>query len=216
MRSQAWGEHVHVWLARPEPHAPCQREYRSQEDVALCPERCVVTRCTSTIVLAAVGKSALFASSRGPRSDSIRARGSVSAGAEPRGTWLVPSGCLVPGLAGTTCRARARQLQCAARRFGSNVSNRLPQVRWASPFGRARSGRRRMIPAAARGCPGRERVGGRASPLSKSVNRTRPVRSESQSRRCRSVAGGSPHVRPKRSPGDLARGDPRAELGGLD
>ena len=54
MRSEAWGEHVHVWLARPEPHAPCQREYRSQEDVALCPERCVVTRFTLTIVLAAV------------------------------------------------------------------------------------------------------------------------------------------------------------------
>ena len=169
-----------------------------------------MTRCTSTIVLAAVGKSALFASSRGPRSDSIRARGSVSAGAEPRGTWLVPSGCLVPGLAGTTCRARARQLQCAARRFGSNVSNRLPQVRWASPFGRARSGRRRMIPAAARGCPGRERVGGRASPLSKSVNRARPVRSESQSRRSRSVAGGRPPCAPQaQSRRSCKRGPPR-------
>ena len=169
-----------------------------------------MTRCTSTIVLAAVGKSALFASSRGPRSDSIRARGSVSAGAEPRGTWLVPSGCLVPGLAGTTCRARARQLQCAARRFRSNVSNRLPQVRWASPFGRARSGRRRMIPAAARGCPGRERVGGRASPLSKSVNRTRPVRSESQSRRSRSVAGGRPPCAPQaQSRRSCTRGPPR-------
>ena len=102
MRSEAWGEHVHVWLARPEPHAPCQREYRSQEDVALCPERCVVTRCTSTIVLAAVANIAffgmLFEGARGgaaPRGSLLgrgRPSGTYTAAPRPRGAaWTTTS-----------------------------------------------------------------------------------------------------------------------------
>ena len=54
-----------------------------------------------------------------------RARGSVLAGAEPRGTCLVPSGCSVTGLTRATCDARARPRGCARRGFSPNVSDRL-------------------------------------------------------------------------------------------
>ena len=150
------------------------------------------------------------------QSSTFWASGSVLAGAEARGTRLVPSGCSVAGLARRTCDTRARPRGRARRGFSPNMSDRLPRLLWASPCGKALAGRWRTIPAAAWGCPGRSRAGGGASRRSNWPSETARVLSESQSRRCRSFADGSPHVRAMRSPSDLARGGARAVVGALD
>ena len=74
---------------------------------------------------AAVDRSRRFRHALRPPKQPIWALGSVSAGAEPRGTCLVPSGCSVTGLTRTTCKARARPRGCARRGFSPNVSDRL-------------------------------------------------------------------------------------------
>ena len=150
------------------------------------------------------------------QSSTFWASGSVLAGAEARGTRLVPSGCSVAGLARRTCDTRAWPRGRARRGFSPNMSDRLPRLLWASPCGRALAGRWRTIPAAAWGCPGRSRAGGGASRRSNWPSETARVLSESQSKRCRSFADGSPDVCAMRSPSDLARGGPRAVVGALD
>ena len=110
-------------------------------------------------------------------------------------------------------RAAAR---VRATRFQPERVGPTPRLLWASPCGRALAGRWRTIPAAARGCPGRSRAGGGASRRSNRSPEAARVLSESQSKRCRSFADGSPDVRAMRSPRDLARGGARAVVGGLD
>ena len=110
-------------------------------------------------------------------------------------------------------RAAAR---VRATRFQPERVGPTPRLLRANPCGRALSGRWRTIPAAVRGCPGRSRAGGGASRRSNWPSETARVLSASQSRRCRSFADGSPHVRAMRSPSDLARGDARAEVGASD
>ena len=75
---------------------------------------------------AAVDRSRRFRHALRPPKQPIWALGSISAGAEPRGTCMVPSGCSVTGLTRTTCKARARPRGCARRGFSPNVSDRLP------------------------------------------------------------------------------------------
>ena len=112
-----------------------------------------------------------------------------------------------------SARAAAR---VRATRFQPERVGPTPRLLRANPCGRALSGRWRTIPAAARGCPGRSRAGGGASRRSNWPSETARVLSASQSRRCRSFADGSPHVRAMRSPSDLAGGDARAEVGASD
>ena len=163
MRAEAWRSSLYAWVARLDQLAPCQGRVRLKRELELRPEMCVVTWRRLIGLRGAVAKSGIFGCSRGPRRDAIRARGSVLAGAEPRGTCLVPSGCSLTGLTRATCDARARPRGCARRGVSPNVSDRLPRRLWASPRGRALAGRWRTIPAAARGCPGRSRSGGGAS-----------------------------------------------------
>ena len=75
--------------------------------------------------LAARERAALGAEPEPTRFVLLWALGSLSAGAEPRGTCLVPSGCSVTGLTRATCDARARPRGCARRGFSPNVSDRL-------------------------------------------------------------------------------------------
>ena len=94
---------------------------------------------------------------RWPWHEEIRARGSVLAGAEPRGTCLVPSGCSVTGLTRATCDARARPRGCARRGFSPNVSDRLlGSSRSALVAGRSRvdGGRSLLLRGAARAAHG--------------------------------------------------------------
>ena len=125
MRAEAWRSSFYTWVARLDQFGPCQGRARLKLGLELRPAVCVVTWSELVGRRGAVAKSGIFGCSRGPRRDAIRARGSVLAGAEPRGTCLVPSGCSVTGLTRATCDARARPRGCARRGFSPNVSDRL-------------------------------------------------------------------------------------------
>ena len=216
MRGEAWRASLCIWLPRGVRRDHGHGNMRLKAGNALSPEVCAVTMFPSAVDFYSHANSLLFDMLSDRQSSTFWASGSVMAGAEARGTRLVPSGCSVAGLARRTCDTRARPRGCARRGFSPNMSDRLPRLLWASPCGRALAGRWWTIPAAARGCPGRSRAGGGASRRSNRSSETARVLSESQSRRCRSFADGSPHVRAMRSPSDLARGGARAVVGALD
>ena len=200
--------------ARPAVHG---HGLRIAADVPLvCSEPCSVTMDTLAVVRNRCAKFEHFGMLCEPKGSPFWALGSVLAGSEARGTCLIASGCSVAGLARTTCDSARACARARATRFQPERVGPTPRLLWASPCGRALAGRWRTIPAAARGCPGRSRAGGGASRRSNRSPEAARVLSESQSKRCRSFADGSPDVRAMRSPRDLARGGARAVVGALD
>ena len=177
MRGEAWRASLCIWLPRGVQRGDGHGLARLKAGNALSPELCAVTIAPFAFDFYVHANSLLFDMLSDRQSSTFWASGSVLAGAEARGTRLVPSGCSVAGLARRTCDTRAWPRGRARRGFSPNMSDRLPRLLWASPCGRALAGRwRTLLRGAARAAhrPGEgRRVGqiGRPKPLAFSASR---------------------------------------------
>ena len=108
MRGEAWRASLCIWLPRGVRRDHGHGNMRLKAGNALSPEVCAVTMFPSAVDFYSHANSLLFDMLSDRQSSTFWASGSVMAGAEARGTRLVPSGCSVAGLARRTCDTRAR------------------------------------------------------------------------------------------------------------